>query len=359
MWRSAPWRRTSSRATPTTSSTSSSATARPLVTTRVSVSSERRAGRGGDSQDASDQLGRSRSSLSPPRLRTSFLADTNGLPGHLRPRPPDRPDGACQPRQQRCRGNGASLHRRRSAPMSRSSPSIRWHPISSPASTNAVQDIFVHDRSTGGTQRVSVGNGGEADQESFWPAINSDGNAGRLRLERHKPASEAMRTSATTSSFVIEPTVLRFVRASAAVGSEAIGPMEAGCPPSVPTARYVGFLRISDEPGRGRYKQRFRRLRPRPAKRRHGARQRRQQRASRGTARAMRPLSAPTVRYVAFLVDRRRTSSPTTRITAATSSSVIVESRDHDACQRASDGQQGESPELLAVCELRRPLHRL
>jgi len=42
--------------------------------------------------------------------------------------------------------------------------------------TNGVADVFVHDRVTGETTRVSVGAGGvEADDESGWPAISADG----------------------------------------------------------------------------------------------------------------------------------------------------------------------------------------
>ena len=45
-----------------------------------------------------------------------------------------------------------------------------------PGDTNARQDIFVHDRSTGSTVRVSVStNGIEADADSYFPTISRDG----------------------------------------------------------------------------------------------------------------------------------------------------------------------------------------
>jgi Tol biopolymer transport system component len=42
--------------------------------------------------------------------------------------------------------------------------------------TNQSSDIFVHDRTTGIIERVSVdSSGGQADGTSFWPSISSDG----------------------------------------------------------------------------------------------------------------------------------------------------------------------------------------
>jgi Tol biopolymer transport system component len=42
--------------------------------------------------------------------------------------------------------------------------------------TNGVGDVFVHDRSTGATTRVSVASdGGEGDNASYWPALTGDG----------------------------------------------------------------------------------------------------------------------------------------------------------------------------------------
>lgn len=45
-----------------------------------------------------------------------------------------------------------------------------------PGDTNAWQDVFVHDRSTGRTQRVSLSSRGvQGDGESYWPSISADG----------------------------------------------------------------------------------------------------------------------------------------------------------------------------------------
>lgn len=45
-----------------------------------------------------------------------------------------------------------------------------------PSDTNAVSDVFVHDRQTGATERVSLTNtGGQASNSSYEPAISSDG----------------------------------------------------------------------------------------------------------------------------------------------------------------------------------------
>jgi Tol biopolymer transport system component len=45
-----------------------------------------------------------------------------------------------------------------------------------PGDTNATQDVFVHDRQTGATERVSVDSGGiEGDNSSTYPSISADG----------------------------------------------------------------------------------------------------------------------------------------------------------------------------------------
>ena len=45
-----------------------------------------------------------------------------------------------------------------------------------PGDTNGADDIFVHDRQTGKTRRVSVSSGGvQGNGDSFDPAISADG----------------------------------------------------------------------------------------------------------------------------------------------------------------------------------------
>jgi Tol biopolymer transport system component len=68
--------------------------------------------------------------------------------------------------------------------------------------TNEAGDVFVHDRTTGGTERVSVGaSGAEADQECFDAAVNGDGSvvsftsaaAGLVPVDSHGSADVFVR----------------------------------------------------------------------------------------------------------------------------------------------------------------------
>ncbi len=62
--------------------------------------------------------------------------------------------------------------------------------------TNGTWDVFVHDRTTGVTERVSVDSSGqEGDGWSYFPAISSDGNV----------VAWATRTASRTSSSAIAP----------------------------------------------------------------------------------------------------------------------------------------------------------
>jgi Tol biopolymer transport system component len=55
---------------------------------------------------------------------------------------------------------------------------------------NGEQDVFVHDRQTGRTTRVSVGTDGEqGNSYSQWSLISTDGRFG-FRLERDEPGAE-------------------------------------------------------------------------------------------------------------------------------------------------------------------------
>ena len=59
-----------------------------------------------------------------------------------------------------------------------------------PGDTNGVADVFVHDRKTGTTKRVSVGQGGvQGNSDSYRPAISADGRLRRLRLVCQQPGA--------------------------------------------------------------------------------------------------------------------------------------------------------------------------
>ena len=52
----------------------------------------------------------------------------------------------------------------------------RWPPISCQGDTNGEQDVFIRDRRTDTTRRLSIGPGGiEGNEFSFDPAISADG----------------------------------------------------------------------------------------------------------------------------------------------------------------------------------------
>ena len=116
------------------------------------------------------------SSRSPPPPRTSSRDDTNLHSRRVRPRPRDRRDDAGQ-RGQRRRGRGSSASNR--------GDQRRWSlcrlrcrlpRILLRGDTNCTLDVFVHDRETGETTRVSVDSAGT--QGNGWSsdaAISADG----------------------------------------------------------------------------------------------------------------------------------------------------------------------------------------
>ena len=125
----------------------------------------------------------------------------------LRPRPPDRHDRA----RERRLGRGAGERRQRLRP--RSPPTAAtWRSRASPrtssrATRTASSDIFVRDRQTGTTERVSVDSGGaQANGDSFDPSISADGRfvafesvATQPRRRRHE------RCRSTSSSATARP----------------------------------------------------------------------------------------------------------------------------------------------------------
>ena len=59
------------------------------------------------------------------------------------------------------------------------------------ADTNGVEDVFVRDRQTGVTERVSVSSSGvQAERDSRWPAISADGRFGKLWVAGSESGAE-------------------------------------------------------------------------------------------------------------------------------------------------------------------------
>ena len=114
-----------------------------------------------------------RSRASPP---TSSRATRTALQRRLRPRPPDRRDRARQrrlgrgPGQQRLPTSSPPSPPTAASWRSRASP-----PTSSPATRTAPADVFVHDRQTGATERVSVDSSGTRATTILDPSISADG----------------------------------------------------------------------------------------------------------------------------------------------------------------------------------------
>ena len=81
-----------------------------------------------------------------------------------------------------------------------------------PGDTNGVDDVFVHDRTTGETSRVSVATGGaQVTGRSLGASISDDGrHRGRFCL---KPTSTLATRSVTTDVFVRDQTTRLTTRA--------------------------------------------------------------------------------------------------------------------------------------------------
>ena len=102
--------------------------------------------------------------------------DTNGWHGRLRARSPDRDDGT---RQRRLGGNGGEQRQLRLPSISADGRFVAFSSDASnlvPGDTNGRGDVFVHDRQTGTTERVSVDSAGtEGNDLSVAPSISADG----------------------------------------------------------------------------------------------------------------------------------------------------------------------------------------
>ena len=161
-------------ATPTLRRTCSSATGGRGTTERVSVGRGRRPGQ--RRQLLPGDLG------GRPLRRLRVGRHQPGAGRHqrrarrLRPRPADGHDRAGERRRGRRPGQRRTASSRRSRRTAASWPSTRDASNLVPGDTNGVADVFVRDRRTGTTERVSVGPGGAQGNElSFDPAISADG----------------------------------------------------------------------------------------------------------------------------------------------------------------------------------------
>ena len=111
-----------------------------------------------------------------------------------------------------------------------SSPSARTPPTSSPGDTNDARDVFVRDRATGRTERVSVrSNGAQANRSRL-----GDGDLGRRAVRglrvRRRPTSSRTTPTAEQDVFVHDRQTGRTERVS-------LGPQRRGRPTATATTR--------------------------------------------------------------------------------------------------------------------------
>ena len=200
--------------------------------------------------------------------------------------------------------NGAQPRGRRSPPTAATSRSSRATNLVA-GDTNGVDDVFVRDRQTGATERVSVdsaGAQGERRQRSA-PAISADGRYVAFESSRDEPRRRATPTAPPTSSCATARPARPSASASAAPGRRANGrqPHSRRSAPTAATSRSSPSrtnLVAGDTNGVER------RLRPRPPDRHDRAGQRRAAAARRGTASASTPAICADGRYVAFELRR-------------------------------------------------------
>ena len=112
---------------------------------------------------------------------------------------PGRPSASASTPAAR-RGNDASYVPRDLAPTAASWPSSRRHATSSRATRTAGDDVFVHDRQSGTTERVSVDSGGAQANDSDLPSDQRRRPLRRLRLGRLQPRGGRHATASPTSS---------------------------------------------------------------------------------------------------------------------------------------------------------------
>ena len=129
-------------------------------------------------------------------------------------------------------------------------------------------------------------------------------------------------------------------------------------PPSVPTARYVGFSTSSFEPGRRRREQTTSTSSSTTGRRDDERVSVDSQTAVEGNRQSNAPAVSTDGRVRGLLVDCHESRRTRHERHAATSSCVIARPETTARVSVASDGQQGEPPELLAA-QRGRPLHRL
>ena len=250
------------RATPTARPTSSSATARRARPERVSVGPG--GVQGNDQQLRPGALG----GRALRRLRLDRHQPGAGRHQRrgrrVRPRPPDGHDPAGERRAGRRPGQWRQLRARRSRPTGASSPSTSDATNLVPGDTNGTDDVFVRDRRTGTTERVSVGPGGVQGDGTELPQPGDLGGRAlrRLRVGRHQPGA-GRHQRRWCDVFVRDRQTGTTRRVSVGPGGAQGNERQLRTRRSRRTA-LRRLLLGGHQPGAGRHQRRGRRVRPRP-----------------------------------------------------------------------------------------------
>ena len=214
----------------------------------------------------------------------------------------------------------AAASARRSRRTGASSPSSRTPPTWCRATPTARRDVFVRDRQTGTTRRVSVGSGGvQGNGLSFGPAISADGRF--VAFESDATNLVPGDTNDASDIFVRDRQTGTTRRVSVSSGG-AQGNSEQRRPGDL-GGRALRRLHVGrHQPGAGRHQRRVRRVRPRPPdghdpagerqlRRRPGQWRQRQTRRSRRTG-ASSPSCRPPPTWCRATPTTRATSSSAT-----------------------------------------------
>ena len=167
--------------------------------------------------------------------------------------------------------------------------------------TNVALDVFVRDLLTNQTTRVSVEPAGVAGRREPGDAADlADGRFVAFDERRHEPRRRATRTASRTSSCT---TARRGTteRVSVDSGGSAGRRRQLSTPSISADGRYVAFTSCADEPRRGRHERRTGHLRARPHERDDRARRASTRPAAQGELRQLRtPSISADGRFVAF-----------------------------------------------------------
>ena len=235
----------------------------------------------------------------------------------LRARPADGDDDAGERRARRRPGERRQLGPRRSAPTAagwRSSPTASNLVA---GDTNGQSDVFVHDRQTGTTTRVSVGPGGAPGERAPATARRSAPMAAGWRSQSEASNLVAGDTNGCIDVFVHDRQTGTTTRVS--VGPGGAQGNGGSCRPAISAdGRCVAFYVPGQQPGGRRHERRRGRVRARPADGDDDARERGPRRRAGRTATAAslgdqrrRPLGGVRLRWPAIWWRATRTATAT------------------------------------------------